>query len=189
MGIQLTLCSVGTSVGEKQGHRLLYLHGRASPAPPLLTSLSLLPVSSFPGLSLLPHACISTRPWAAKTIPTLSTWISATLWARPSFWEALILRPNQERQDGLLGASLGCPCLLTLLIHPFNHYLLTIHLCAGISHDDVSAWSFQGQRLTPDAQCLSQELACIWWINDEWANKRNVQKTLLNTGSYSPCAT
>lgn len=177
--LRFTPCSVGTSVGEKQGHRLPHLHGRASPVPHfwLLSHYSqcpdaldslvyLMPVyEPGPGLGKPSPLCLpGSLQCCGPGLPPGKT--SSSTQPREMRW------PSQR-------LLLGFPSLHSF-IHSFNH-LLTIHWCAGVSQDDASAWGFWRQRPTPNAPCLSQELAHIWWMKDEWTNKEIVWKTSLNS--------
>ena len=156
--LQLTLCSVGTSVGEKQGHRLPHLHGRASPAPPLLTSLSLLPASRCPWLCLSPlphHACVWTRPWAWKTIPTLSTLDLDNALSQAFLLGSLhpLPQPRETRWPswGLLLASLPS--------HSIHSSIQSLSLDYPFMWWHITWWCiclrFLRQRPIPNAQCLS----------------------------------
>lgn len=125
------------------------------------------------------RASLWTGSCAQKSLPTLSTWISAIL--RAAF---LLGRPHspptQGRWDSLPeGFSRTSLPPHSFVIHLSIHYLLTVHLCASISDVDGSAWGFSGQR--PSSLCLGPFIATgthlmVKW----WTDKDMFQATLLN---------
>ena len=165
---------------EKQDYRPTHLHLRASPAPHCEFSF-ILPSWSPDALDSFLHlrASLWTGSCAQKSLPTLSTWISAI------FLAAFLLGrphspPTQGRWDSLPeGFSRTSLPPHSFVIHPSIHYLLTVHLRASILDIDGSAWGISGQW--PSSLCLGPFIATGTHVMVKWwTDKDMFQTTLLN---------
>lgn len=141
----------------------------------------ILPSWSPDALDSFLHLCASlwTGSCTQKSLPTLSTWISAIL--RAAFLlERPHSSPTQGRWDSLSeGFSWTSLPPHSFTTHPPIHCLFTVHLRASISDVDGSAWGFSGQRpsslrLAPFT-ATGTHLMVKWWMD-----KDMFQTALLN---------
>lgn len=121
MGLQFTLCSVGTSVGEKQGHRLPHLHGRASPVPHfwLLSHYSQSPDALDSLVYLMP--VYEPGPGLGKVSPLCLPGSLQCCGPGLPPGKSSSSTPTERDEMAFPRASLGLPCLLPPSLPPSIH--------------------------------------------------------------------